>query len=79
MSAYAIGIITVTSLNDDIRAYLEQIDATLQPYAGRPVVRTSAWAREPTLPVPLPVGWAPEPTRRSTSATRASAPTPPTE
>lgn len=38
MPAYAVAIISETRLNDDIRAYLEQIDATLQPYSGRFVI-----------------------------------------
>jgi uncharacterized protein (DUF1330 family) len=38
MSAFVIGLINETCLNDEIRAYLEKIDATLQPYAGRFVI-----------------------------------------
>ncbi|KAA0893103.1 DUF1330 domain-containing protein [Pusillimonas sp. ANT_WB101] len=35
MSAYVVGILTETRLNDDIRRYLDRIDSTLLPYAGR--------------------------------------------
>jgi uncharacterized protein (DUF1330 family) len=45
MSAYAIGIINETRLNDDIRAYLELIDATLRPYAGRFVIHGGPYLR----------------------------------
>ncbi|TKR53951.1 DUF1330 domain-containing protein [Allopusillimonas ginsengisoli] len=38
MPAYAIGILTETCLNDDVRRYLECIDSTLQPYAGRFII-----------------------------------------
>jgi len=38
MSAYAVAIIKETNFNDEIRAYLEQIDATLKPYSGRYIV-----------------------------------------
>lgn len=38
MSAYAVGIISETFPNDAIRTYLEKIDSTLQPYAGKYVI-----------------------------------------
>jgi len=38
MSAYAVAIIKETNFNDEIRAYLEQIDATLKPYSGRYII-----------------------------------------
>ncbi|WP_442593132.1 DUF1330 domain-containing protein [Parapusillimonas sp. JC17] len=38
MPAYAVAIISETRLNDEIRAYLEQIDSTLQPFAGRFII-----------------------------------------
>jgi uncharacterized protein (DUF1330 family) len=34
MTAYAIAIITDTRMNDEVRQYLERIDATLAPYGG---------------------------------------------
>lgn len=34
MTAYAIAIITETRMNDELRQYLERIDATLAPYGG---------------------------------------------
>ncbi|WP_417224110.1 DUF1330 domain-containing protein [Achromobacter spanius] len=38
MPAYAVAIISETHLNDEIRAYLEQIDSTLQPFAGQFII-----------------------------------------
>ncbi len=38
MPAYAVAIISVTRQNDEIRAYLEQIDSTLQPFAGHFII-----------------------------------------
>jgi uncharacterized protein (DUF1330 family) len=38
MPAYAVAIISETQLNDEIRAYLEQIDSTLQPFAGQYII-----------------------------------------
>ncbi len=45
MSAYVIAIINETSLSDDIRAYLDQIDATLRPFAGRFVIHGGPYLR----------------------------------
>lgn len=38
MPAYAVAILSETQLNDEIRTYLEQIDATLQPFSGQYVI-----------------------------------------
>jgi len=38
MPAYAVGILTNVDLNDDIRVYLERIDATLQPFRARFII-----------------------------------------
>lgn len=38
MPAYAVAILSETHLNDEIRAYLERIDSTLQPYAGQFII-----------------------------------------
>ncbi|WP_025373918.1 DUF1330 domain-containing protein [Advenella mimigardefordensis] len=38
MPAYAVAILSETHLNDEIRAYLEQIDSTLQPFAGQFII-----------------------------------------
>ncbi|TFW10646.1 DUF1330 domain-containing protein [Massilia arenosa] len=34
MTAYAIALITETRFNDEVREYLQRIDATLAPYGG---------------------------------------------
>ncbi len=38
MSAYAVGILNNVRVNDDIRKYLQEIDATLHPYQGRFII-----------------------------------------
>lgn len=38
MAGYAVGLLHDVTLNDDITAYLERIDATLAPFAGRFVI-----------------------------------------
>lgn len=38
MPAYAVAVLAETRLNDEIRAYLEQIDSTLQPFAGQFII-----------------------------------------
>lgn len=38
MPAYAVGILSETQMDDNIRAYLERIDQTLQPYEGRFII-----------------------------------------
>ena len=38
MPAYAVGILSETRLNDDIRTYLQHIDLTLEPYEGRFII-----------------------------------------
>lgn len=38
MPAYAVAIISETRPNDEIRAYLAQIDTTLQPFAGQFII-----------------------------------------
>lgn len=51
MPAYIVGIINETRLNDDICAYLENIDSTLQSYEGRFIIhgRPYLWMEdEPT-------------------------------
>ena len=45
MSAYAIALLSETNLNDDIRAYLEQIDSTLRPYFGRFIIHGGPYSR----------------------------------
>lgn len=54
MPAYAVAIISETRLNDEIRAYLEQIDATLQPFAGEFIIHGGPYVSlegEPTADV----------------------------
>lgn len=38
MPAYAVGILSETRLNEDIRTYLQHIDLTLRPYEGRFII-----------------------------------------
>lgn len=38
MPAYAVAIINETRMNDEVRTYLERIDATLQQYSGRYII-----------------------------------------
>lgn len=51
MPAYAVAILSDTQLNDEIRAYLERIDLTLEPYEGRYIVHGGPYLQmegEPT-------------------------------
>jgi uncharacterized protein (DUF1330 family) len=45
MPAYAIALLSETNLNDDIRAYVEQIDSTLRPYFGRFIIHGGPYSR----------------------------------
>lgn|SRR5690606_11854959 len=38
MSAYAVGILSETRLNDEVRSYLDQIDSTLAPFDGQFII-----------------------------------------
>lgn len=38
MTGYAIGYLTNVNVNDEVRTYLEEIDATLAPFDGRFVI-----------------------------------------
>lgn len=38
MTGYAVGLLHDIDLNDDITAYLERIDGTLAPFAGRFII-----------------------------------------
>lgn len=45
MSAYAVGILSKVRVNDDIRKYLQEIDATLHPYQGRFIIHGGPYLR----------------------------------
>ncbi|HEY1042263.1 MAG TPA: DUF1330 domain-containing protein [Telluria sp.] len=51
MPAYAVAILSETRLNDEIRAYLAQIDATLAPFGGQYIIHGGPVVRMEGEPV----------------------------